>query len=640
MQPPASQGSRRIRVLPTQLANMIAAGEVIERPSAVVKELVENALDAGATRISVELVAGGRRLVQVSDDGCGMNGDDALLAFERHATSKISVPDDLKSILTYGFRGEALPSIASVSRAQLQTCPDESGIGTEVIIEGGQLRAAREVGRARGTTVIVRDLFFNTPARRKFLRSEATELRHVVREITGLGLGSPGLGFRLSHGGRELLECHPVQTWQERVQSLFGREILVRGVELERSGKAGRVFGLLGRPGDAGSGFTEQFLLVNGRPVQSRLLRKAVFDGYEATLESGNQPFFLVFLEIDPAAVDVNVHPQKREARFRDEGEVFRFVVNAVRETFAETGAREPHLAPARLPIDERREPHAGDVPAQRDHRQQSGVPRFWRSGKEKPPERESPERKLAARIAEGEHAYRPDGLGATLKRPPKAEASELQTALNLVSREEVEKPPEGEPEADITGAESHLWQFQQKYIFVSTPDGLWIIDQHIAHERVLYEEAMAAFAGETPASQRLLFPLTLELTPEQDAIFDEVQPMLKSMGFGLERLSGHSIMVDAYPGSVQGWADGQFLRQMIDEVAQVGFKRTGIKEQLAAAYACHAAIKAGDSLSLRTMRWLIERLFMTSMPYVCPHGRPIIVKIDMAEFDSRFGRA
>lgn len=652
MEPTTADASRRIRVLPDQLANMIAAGEVIERPSAVLKELVENSLDAGTRHVEVDLVAGGRRLVQVADDGWGMNADDAVLCFERHATSKIGTSDDLAAIRSYGFRGEALPSIAAVSRVTLQTCRDDRGIGTEVVLHGGQLRSVKEVGRARGTTVIVRDLFFNTPARRKFLRTDATELRHSIREMTGLALGSPALGFRLAHGGRMLLECHPVRTWQERVQSLFGREIFLRSIELDESGRSVRLYGVLGRPGDAGGGYTEQYLLVNARSVQSRLLRKAVFDGYEATLEGGKQPSFILFLEVEPSAVDVNVHPQKREVRFHDEREAYQFVRDAIRRSFAEVGAFEPRVAVDSLPL---REDRPGEAP-------RTGVARFW----SKPVRKDAAIGKPVERVAEGEHAYaveRPherqlpepsDDTSAGTTPPPandsherfpvaepvrrsKHDDAEAQLALNLMMREvQSDTAKSGD---DLAGAKSHLWQFQQKYVFVSTRDGLWIIDQHVAHERILYEGAMAAFSGETPASQHLLFPLAIELSPEQDAILDEVQPILESMGFGIQRLSGRSIVADAYPSSVRRGDDGRLIREMIEDIAGVGFKRTGLKEQIAASYACHAAIKAGEPLSTQEMRWLIEQLFTTSMPYVCPHGRPIVVKIDMAEFDERFGR-
>jgi DNA mismatch repair protein MutL len=640
---------------------MIAAGEVVERPSAVLKELMENALDAGARRINVDLVAGGRRLVQVSDDGAGMNGDDAVLCFERHATSKISASADLNAINTYGFRGEALPSIASVSRVQLQTCADDSGAGTEVIIEGGQLRTVREVGRTRGTTAIVRDLFFNTPARRKFLRTDSTELRHIIREITALGLARPELAFSLTHGGRVLLECNPAGTWQERIQSLFGREMLVRGVFVDKQNEVGALRGLLGRPGDAGGGFTEQFLLVNGRSVQSRVFRKAVLDGFEATTEGGKQPFFVLFLELDPATVDVNVHPQKREVRFRDDKAVYDFVFATVRSAFAQTAQREQSVQPVNLPIEPSRPEDEGtnssttppNDAAAGPPQSQSAIPHFWTTRPFEQPYRpaQGAGGPGSNRFSDGEPAYvsAESGLGIDrglpeIRRAPREVPDELkfdQLAMNLVSKEKNAFGSAGDIDvAQVRDAEKTVWQFQRKYIFVSTRDGLWIIDQHVAHERILFEEAMAAFAGDFPASQQLLFPLLLELTPEQDAVFDDTNEMFKSMGFGLRRLTGHKIEVDALPGALYTWLDGEVLRQMIDEINEYGFKRTGLREQIAVSYSCHAAIKSGDALEPAKMRWLIERLFATSMPYVCPHGRPVIVKIETSELDQRFGRS
>ena len=664
--------------MPDHLANMIAAGEVVERPSSVVKELVENSLDAYATEIRVELTAGGKGLISITDDGYGMDADDAVLAFERHATSKLVTPDELDRIVSFGFRGEALPSVASVSRIVLQTCSDDNGIGTEVIIDGGQLRTVRETGRARGTTITVRNLFYNTPARRKFLRKEPTELRHISRELTGLALGRPDIGFRLSHGGRELIECRRVGTWQERIQSLFGKEIVVRSVEMDRSRPSMRVYGLLGAPGDAGS-YPEQHLLVNGRAVQSRVLRRAMGEGYEATRNSGAKPFFVLFLDIDPSLVDVNVHPQKKEIRFRNDREVFGFIADTVRESFASATRRPDTVQPAELPI--------GDSPSS-----ESGIANFWydtaadTSGqagsvadddrgnsdtaqtetirpptrpltpKLPVPDRQEPIQHSAAvprpGSARGSHdkpdpgsvARKPAAHGESPPEPESQQETQKndpdsQLNLHLISPEGPRTAPATGSLSDAGGESRHLWQFQNKYIFVSTRDGIWIIDQHVAHERILFEEAMSAFAGAETTSQRLLFPVTVDLSPEQDAVLDEVMPMLESMGFSIQRLSGRSILVDAYPDSAQVTEDGALVRQMIDEVQELGFKRTGIQEQLATVYSCRAAVKAGDPLDTARMQWLIERLFNTSMPYVCPHGRPTIVKISMAELDKRFGR-
>jgi DNA mismatch repair protein MutL len=635
--------------MPDHLANMIAAGEVVERPSSVVKELVENALDASSTSIAVELVAAGKREIRVIDNGTGMDSDDAVLAFERHATSKIVTTDDLDTISTYGFRGEALPSVASVSKTTIQTCNDDSGLGTEVVMDGGQLRTVRETGRTRGTTVLVRDLFFNVPARRKFLRTENTELRHISRELTGLTLGRPDLEVRLSHSGRVLLECQSTDGWQERLRSLFGREIIHRGLSLDETSAHGRIYGLLGRPGDAGSGYTEQYLLVNGRMIQSRLLRKAILDGYEATQASGGQPFFVIFLEVDPGAVDVNVHPQKKEVRFRDERGLFGFVKQSIASLFADVGKSETQDLDQELPVEGQRA---------------SGVPGFWTNQPTKQagesvsdftseyrttpstPVRDSAPPEPSDRVAAASDGPPADdfrenvatGVPSETSQPQKSgkrKKSDEQLNLKLAA-------PEGSS-IDISGASpeeaNHLWQFQGKYIFVSTNDGLWIIDQHVAHERILYEEAMSAFAGEAPTSQRLLFPLTIELSPEQDAALDDVVEMLESMGFAIQRLSGRSILIDAYPASVKKVDDGGVIRQMIEEVCVPGFKRTGMREQLGASYSCHAAIKAGERLEMREMRWLVERLFNTSMPYVCPHGRPTVVRIAMSELDTRFGR-
>ena len=653
MRPESTGEQRRIRILPDRLANLIAAGEVVERPSAVVKELVENALDAGATNVAVNLDAGGRRLMQVTDNGCGMSPDDAVLALDRHATSKIADPTDLDSIASYGFRGEALPSIAAVSRLRLQTCHDDDGIGTEVVVEGGQLKGAKEVGRARGTTMTIRDLFFNTPARRKFLRTDQTELRHCSREITGLALGSPEVAFRLAHAGRALLDCPAARSWQERALALFGQEMLERGLEFSVDGDFGRIYGLLGRPGDAGGGYREQYILVNGRLVQARALRKAVFDGYEATIESGNQPSFVVFLDTDPAGVDVNVHPQKREVRFRDERAVYGFVKDAVAQAFS--GSVSPRDAVRHSEGDDeaRGVGHfwhdAKDTFARKDASRPRGTPSgsaVRDSAYAAPPAQRTPATDSVGTLARALDVGAPDRSEGNAGQPgPVGQQVDDQLALDVGTVPgEVSAPAEASARAESTppeiSPESLLWQFQDKYIFVSTNEGLWIVDQHVAHERILYEEAMAAFNEGEPTSQRLLLPVAVELTPEQDSVLDEVLPALSSMGFDIERMSGRSVLVNAYPASVQNWQDGNLLREMVQEIGELGFRESGLTEQIATSYSCHAAIKAGDPLNAPTMAWLVERLFSTSMPYVCPHGRPIIVKIGTKELDKRFGRA
>jgi DNA mismatch repair protein MutL len=640
---PTENRERRIRILPDRLANLIAAGEVVERPSAVVKELVENGMDAGASSIRVELVSGGRRMIQVADNGSGMNADDAVLALERHATSKIADTRDLDSIASYGFRGEALPSIASVSRLRIQTSSDDSGIGTEVVIEGGQLRNVKETGRTRGTTMVVRDLFYNTPARRKFLRTEQTELRHCSRELTGLALSAPETGFRLLHGGRELLSCDPVRTWQDRSVALFGAEMQQRGVEFDGTVSLGRIYGLLGRPGDVGGGYREQYLLVNGRLVQARALRKAILDGYENTLESGRQPFFVVFLELDPALVDVNVHPQKREVRFHDERAVYGFVKTAVANAFSGNTAS-PHTNTSSRDHDA--------VSDQEPPSELPGVGHFITT-------RRRPVGTDISRVSDDRGGY----SGGTISEPPQRDTAPMGGSVkqtpqsflprpNFVKQGDQHEQPQlgldsqvrpvarpGAAEILKSGAEGRLWQFQQKYIFVNTDTSLWIIDQHVAHERVLFEEATAAFEGQPSTSQKLLLPVTVELTPEQDAIFTEVEPMLVQMGFELEHLSGRGLMVSAHPSAAENWADGALLRELIDDMNEPGFKQSSIRERVATSYSCKAAIKAGDPLTGPTMKWLIEALFATSMPYVCPHGRPIVVEIGVDEFDHRFGR-
>ncbi|HDS74693.1 MAG TPA: DNA mismatch repair endonuclease MutL, partial [Firmicutes bacterium] len=460
---PSPNRERRIRILPDRLANLIAAGEVVERPSAVVKELVENAIDAGATTVAIELEAGGRRRIQVVDDGCGMNADDAVLALERHATSKIADPRDLDAIASYGFRGEALPSVAAVSKLQLQTCNNTDGIGTEVFIEGGQLRSVKEVGRARGTTVTVRNLFFNTPARRKFLRTDQTELRHCTREVTGLALGAPEVGITLTHNGRTLFECRPNRSWQDRAIGLFGREIIQRGVELDHSHETGRVYGLLGRPGDAGGGYRDQYLLVNGRSIQARTLRKAILDAYENTLESGSQPFFLIFVDIDPGSVDVNVHPQKREVRFRDERAVYTFVRGAITAAFSGFDIDRKQSASTTQDDGKTAEP--------------LGVAHFWRDARntfvDRPSRvsdisRTSPSPSSNTNVPpqrKPQSFEDRDAVIEPLRTINKKQHDDTQTSLRVPRKSDL--PSEQNDQEEIAlNRDTKFWQFQNKYIF------------------------------------------------------------------------------------------------------------------------------------------------------------------------------
>jgi DNA mismatch repair protein MutL len=588
---------------------MIAAGEVVERPAAVVKELTENALDAGATKVTVELVSGGRQLIRVIDDGEGMDKDDVLIAIEPHATSKLHQKDDLNQILTYGFRGEALPSIGSISRMTIDTCAQNSPEGTQVSVHGGQLRNVQVIGRDRGTTVTVRDLFFNVPARRKFMRTEGTELRHCLRGFTALALGRWKSAMRLTHGDRVLIDCPAVQGWAERTSDIFGEEITSRSVEFDSGDGSVRVHGLWGKPGDTHASNPDQLIFVNGRSVTSRMLRKAVHEGYEGTMAHGVQPFYVVFLTVDPDQVDVNVHPQKREVRFPDQRAVYQTVAEAVKTVFrtADSVVAES----SKKPEDDRFEPPTSVTP----NPIPSAIPDFWSPGR-------------ASRTSEPVPTY-------------------VTTPADLIPTQltEFDPPAPPIPAAAVQHQSgrsdtNEYWQVDNTYIFLPRDDGVWIVDQHVAHERILYEEAMRAMDGASPPSQRLLFPVTLILQPHEFAVLPDVKPRLMSMGFGIEEAGDMAVVVDAHPSTIHNWADGKPLRDMIAQIADDPDRiKDDLAEKVAISYACHTAIKAGDPLEPGEVGWLMDRLFTTAMPYVCPHGRPILVKITKDELAKRFGR-
>jgi len=558
----------KIRILPEHIVNKIAAGEVVERPASVVKELVENSLDAGASSVDVLVRRGGRELVQVADDGEGMSREDALLALSRHATSKISSERDLETISTLGFRGEALPSIAAVSRLTLSTKREGDIAGTEVSVEGGVLRDVREVGRDVGTTVEVRDLFFNTPARRKFLRSTETELRHITQVVTELALAHPDVAFSLFHGSRRLMVLPKRDGLLARMEDVFGRERMVKVISVSFRAKGIKVEGAVGLPELARRSGVHQFFLVNSRPIVHRNLSHAVYLGYGELLPRETSPFFVLSLRIDPKAVDVNVHPTKREVRFSDERAVFNAVVQAVKSALQ----NEAVVPPLKYP----------------------------------------------------EVSSRAEGVREAVE---KYITRAQQISLSL----EVPRPEEHRPVP--------LWQAHNRYIFAQVKNGIIIVDQHAAHERVLYEEALRNLSGGKPRSQQLLFSAVLTLSPVEIRFLEESGPLLEALGFAVRVLGRDVVAVDAVPAGLGSrWQDGALFSELIGELAE-GSTGAGLKEKLATVYSCHAAIRAGEPLSPRQMQQLIDQLFATEQPFVCPHGRPTLIRVPLEDLDRQFGR-
>jgi DNA mismatch repair protein MutL len=668
----------RIRILPDQVANQIAAGEVVERPASVVKELLENSLDAGATDLRVEVEAGGRRLIRIVDDGCGMLRDDALLAFERHATSKLRNVKDLLSISTLGFRGEALPSIASVSRLVLETRSMEEATGTRIEIAGGKILRCDEAALGGGTAITVRDLFHNVPARRKFLRTEQTELAHIASLVTHYSLAHPDKSFRLSTGPNELLSVTPVATMKERVYQVFGSQILDELVEIGvrerdlflppesvppsqaiaeyRAGEPEdppvrrfRLNGFFSRPQVQKSNRNSIYVFVNGRLIRDRLVLHALSSAYYNLMPPAAYPFALLFLECDAEEVDVNVHPSKTEVRFRHGTFVHDFVRDTIRERLMESRPSNT-FSPAPLPA----------PPAQPG----AGLPYSEFS---QMMENEQP---VAAGLVEAEAAAPEGSATARLGTEPAMpeftlRASEAATPRLDFSAPPIEvtpgPPPSGKlsrrldmhgefppdaipaPEMSLSVLSDlrPLGQIHESFIIAAGRDGLWIIDQHVAHERILFEQVLKQRAAGRVETQRLLMPMILQLTPEQQIDYARIAEELRASGFETEPFGNRTIAVKAAPASV-GPQDLERILFEILEIAENEMRSASLddlRRNICASIACRAAIKINMRLDFAKMEWLLRALAATDCPMSCPHGRPIAMHYSTREILKGFHR-
>jgi DNA mismatch repair protein MutL len=592
----------RIRVLDDHLINRIAAGEVVERPASVVKELVENSLDAGAGSVEVRLEAGGKRSIRVHDDGEGMDRDDALLALERHATSKLRGMEDLEHIATLGFRGEALPSIAAVSRFVLRTARRD-GEGIEIEVQGGTIRSVREVGAPRGTSITVERLFANVPARRKFLRTDATELQHVARLMTRIALAHPRLRVVLRHSGRRLIDAAPASRLEERVGQLYGTEMARKLLPFDRRVGGVRVHGFGGRPVDALPRRDAQHLFVNGRVVQDRVLSHAVSAAYGNTMPKGRFPALFLFVDVEPEQIDVNVHPQKTEVRFRRSSDVH----DAVRLTLA--GAL-GHVA-AVPSLGELRPGVAGAAPA--------AEPGGWAtSGAARALERFS-EVHDSGSPAAGFRAAGASRPAATVAPPRRLDPLE----------------PEG-PRAQTLG------QYRDSYIVAQDDQGLLLVDQHAAHERVLFEKYLAEAEENRVEVQRTMFPITVELGPDEALLLEQEASEFRRLGFMIEPFGGGSFRVDGVP-AVAGKVDAEgLLRELLGEARQTPSATSGageLRRRLVTSAACQAAIKINHPLTRDGMQHLLDDLYRAANPTTCPHGRPAIFRLTLDEIERAFRR-
>ncbi|HEX8424089.1 MAG TPA: DNA mismatch repair endonuclease MutL, partial [Pyrinomonadaceae bacterium] len=702
--------SSKIRVLSDHLANQIAAGEVVERPASVAKELVENSIDAGARRIELDVEAGGRRLLRVSDDGEGMTQDDALLAFERHATSKISTADDLHSISTLGFRGEALASIASVARIELVTQTEGEAEGTRVLVEGGRMRDVKPAARPRGTTITVRDLFFNIPARRKFLRSEATESFHLTSLVTHYALAHPEIAFVLTNNGRESLRAEVAANLRERAYQIFGAEFLDSLLEVSGGHeRVARVSGYISAPRERRTTRDAQYLFVNGRYVRDRLVSRALGEGYRTVLPHGVYPAALLFLEVPLEEVDVNVHPAKTEVRFRRAPAIADAVREAVRGALAAGGYVRIADEPDERGIEVRLPSELASIDLTAGHEAWSGGD-GGRRAKAEPqlPQQEpmefgfTPPTDDELLLSSQEFAERAQSLSTQPRATPDTPAHDAGTegaapagrdetlrsahdsgassqATNDLAPEREAPDQYATPRADAYGARElnsppapqtgsasslpplnsiagamyeveveavsknirPLYQLEESYIIAVDAEGMLLIDQHAAHERVLFDKYRKLESTRAAESQALLMPETFDLTPAQAAAFDAVAEELETYGFSLMRLSGRTVAIKAVPADLPATEARNMLAEVLETVdaERRGTARETLRERVAASLACRAAIKVNMPLAIEKMRWLIDRLLTTSSPTTCPHGRPAILRLTTRDIERGFHR-
>jgi DNA mismatch repair protein MutL len=674
----------RIHVLSETVANQIAAGEVVERPAAVVKEMLENSLDAGATRIKISVEAGGKKLMQITDNGCGMVRDDAMLAFERHATSKIKNAEDLLGVATLGFRGEALPSIASVSRLRLETRAQEEPSGTIVEINGGKIVRVEEAGLPAGTSISVRDLFFNVPARKKFLKSESTELSHIASLVTHYALAHPDKHFELHSAANAMLVAPPVGGHSERVYQVLGKQTLDQLIPIqarralermglpqpppwrrreEDDGESGhapstvgemRVHGFVSKPEIQKLNRNSIFVFVNGRLIRDRLVQHALTEAYRNIIPPIVHPVVLLFLELPAAEVDVNVHPSKTEVRFRQQSAMHDFVRDTVRTALIKARPVPQFLT----------EMKARATASQALRPQAEPWERSWGAN------------------SEGEAATRlesADGfsLEATLE-PAIAErfqfaggiALEAQAAIPLARGAEKSSPVPGfeavpdepsilglgvpdsgcapalevgeqEPTLSALGELRPLGQIRNSFILAVDQNGLWIIDQHVAHERVLFERVLKQRAVERVESQRLLMPILLELSPAQQAVLAEISDELQRNGFEAEPFGARSVAVKVAPAGVEAAQVEHMLHELLDQFSreEQSLNLEKVRARIAASIACHAAIKVNMPLEQNKMEWLLAELAKTEHPMSCPHGRPVVLRYSVKDIQKAFKR-
>ena len=603
----------RIALLPEEVASQVAAGEVVERPASVVKELVENSLDAGATRIEVLIRRGGNSFIRVIDNGCGMDRDDALLCLERHATSKIRTGADLMAIHTLGFRGEALPSIASVSRFRLTTREHGALAGTEVLVNGGRMENVRDSGEPEGTQIEARSLFYNLPARRKFLRTENTEASHVEHVLQLQAIGHPHVGFVFLNDERLVHQLPPGQTLRERLRDLFGATLVGELLDVPETEIAGvRVAGLLGRAGVSRSNRGQQIIFLNGRPIENPTIAHALREGYHTALMKGQHPVTFLSIQMDPAAVDVNVHPAKREVRFRDPSLLREVIVEVTRRVLESDRASWSRTFTAPSPAPFTPDETLPLIPPP----EQFTLRRDW---SQIPAPAAAPARDTS------ETSPFPKTDAAPQPHPAEATAS-------LPSAPFVPPAPTPQPRAPLDF--KFIGVLGRLYILMENAGGLVLVDQHAAHERILFEEMRRRMEGQGVPTQRLLLPITLQVAPKDADWLLENLDALSRTGIGLEPFGPGTFKIDALPQFLGASDSPQLLRDIIDELRETSqqISKLRLGEDMIAKTVCRHAVKANDILREPECLRLVQDLLACELPYCCPHGRPTMIQVSYAE--------
>lgn len=586
----------KIKVLSSTLSNKIAAGEVVDRPASAIKELVENAIDANATKISIVINQSGKELIQVVDNGEGMSQEDLQLAFQRHATSKISTVQDLEAIDSLGFRGEALPSIASVSQVEIKSKRKNDDLATLLRLEGGMIVKDSKTAAPVGTNIVVKNLFFNTPARRNFLKSDTAEIQQIIRVLKKFFLCYPEIEFEVISNNEKVFELRSGGI-EQRAMEVFGKEIFPQLLKINEILGGIQLSGFISIPDSVRRSRGNQYIFLNGRPIQDKSLNHAVFQGYGNSISSGEFPTFCLFLEMDPKLADVNVHPSKMEVRFSNERSLYYFFLSSIRKTLNEENVI-PDLS------------HSNDTS------------------------------EFASIIKTTDNSEIAEELRHRSKFISRDSSNQLSLAyVNPEKPENVELDSENPANfQDIV--EVRFWQVHKRYIFSEIKSGVVIIDQHVAHERILFEKILNTFKnGLEVYGQKLLFPHSLELSLEDMLIVKNISELLNKIGFNIREFSGNTIVIDAIPMDVKVGREGQIILDIIDYYKENPLKEFDPYEKLAAAFSCKNAIKSGEVLNQSQMHSLVDQLFACETPYFCPHGRPVIVTNDLDELDRKFKR-